>query len=147
MTRFDKRPSTELRQAVIERVGGCCEYCLSQLAYSPDPFVCEHIYPRVRGGKTELSNLALACGGCNGKKYDRTQAHDRITGQMVAIFHPRQDVWAEHFAWQDNYAQVVGLTPIGRATVELLALNREGVVNLRRALHTIGKHPPDFAVS
>jgi hypothetical protein len=36
----------------------------------------------------------------------------------------------------------IGLTPTGRATVERLQLNREGVVNLRRVLRTIGQHPP-----
>ena len=144
MTQSDKRPTIRIRRVVIERAWGCCEYCLSQIAYSPDPFVCEHIYPRVRGGKTVLSNLALACGGCNGKKYQHILAYDRVTGQMVSIFHPRQDVWGKQFAWQANYTQMVGLTPTGRATIELLTLNRVGVVNLRRALHMIGKHHPDF---
>ncbi len=37
---------------------------------------------------------------------------------------------------------MVGLTSIGRATIEKLQLNREGVVNLRYALRSIGKHPP-----
>ena len=137
MARSDKRPTAEMRTAIIEQAWGCCEYCLSQVAYSPDPFVCEHIHPRVRGGETAMANLALACGGCNGKKYNRVSAYDRTTGQMIPIFHPRQDVWLEHFVWQNNYTQVVGLTPVGRATVELLALNREGIVNLRHALHAI----------
>jgi hypothetical protein len=33
-------------------------------------------------------------------------------------------------------------TPTGRATIETLFLNREGVVNLRQLLYPIGKHPP-----
>jgi hypothetical protein len=34
------------------------------------------------------------------------------------------------------------LTPTGRATVEKLQLNREGVVNLRQVMAMAGKHPP-----
>jgi hypothetical protein len=37
----------------------------------------------------------------------------------------------------------MGLTPTGRATVETLHLNHEGVVNLRRVLFVVGLHPPD----
>jgi hypothetical protein len=37
---------------------------------------------------------------------------------------------------------IIGLTPIGRTTVEALQLNREGVVNLRRVLYAMGEHPP-----
>jgi hypothetical protein len=44
--------------------------------------------------------------------------------------------------WDEEFALILGVTPIGRATVEKLQLNRDGVVNLRRALHVIGRHPP-----
>ena len=64
--------------------------------------MCEHIYPRVLGGEMVLSNLALACSGCNVKKYNHVLAFDRITGEMVSIFHPRKVFWADHFTWQDN---------------------------------------------
>jgi len=37
---------------------------------------------------------------------------------------------------------IIGLTPTGRATVEVLKLNREGLVNLRQVLYAAGKHPP-----
>jgi len=51
--------------------------------------------------------------------------------------------WNEHFAWSLDFALIFGLTPTGRATAETLQMNREGVVNLRRALYIIGEHPPD----
>src|ERR1051326_8965524 len=35
-----------------------------------------------------------------------------------------------------------GLTPIGRATIAALDLNRIGLVNLRRVLPSFGEHPP-----
>jgi hypothetical protein len=33
------------------------------------------------------------------------------------------------------------LTDIGRTTVEALRLNRQGVINMRRALIRVGAHP------
>jgi hypothetical protein len=38
--------------------------------------------------------------------------------------------------------ELVGRTPIGRATVAQLQLNRPGVRNLRRLLRLAGEHPP-----
>jgi hypothetical protein len=37
---------------------------------------------------------------------------------------------------------MIGLTPVGRATIDRLQLNREGVINLRRILRAIEEHPP-----
>lgn len=37
---------------------------------------------------------------------------------------------------------MLGRTPIGRATVEALHLNRPELVNLRRLLRDVGEHPP-----
>ncbi|MEH1865930.1 MAG: hypothetical protein V7K69_13125 [Nostoc sp.] len=60
----------------------------------------------------------------------------------MALFHPRQQLWLEHFSWNDDSTQVIGKTPCGRATVSALQLNRVGVVNLRRLLTSAGLHPP-----
>ena len=115
------------------------------MRYSPDPFAVEHIVPRVAGGGNEPSNLALACQGCNNLKFVSIEAVDPVTGVMVPLFHPRQQRWSQHFLWSQDTTVVVGRTPIGRATVERLRLNREGVVNLRRVLATIGQHPPQIS--
>jgi hypothetical protein len=131
-----------LKQAVFERAHGCCEYCVSQVKYSPDPFSGEHIIPRSRGGTDDLENLALSCLGCNYKKYISIDAIDPLTGERVPLFHPRRDQWSEHFAWGDDFTLIYGITPTGRATVEKLELNREGLVNLRRVLVAFKKHPP-----
>ena len=130
------------KQFVAERASGCCEYCLSQAQFSPDPFSIEHILPHARGGSDDLANLALACQGCNSRKYTEIDAIDPVSGERVPLFHPRQDRWSDHFAWSDDFTLVIGLTPTGRATIEKLQLNREGVVNLRRVLNSIGAHPP-----
>lgn len=133
----------EQKQAVAERAKGCCEYCQCQALFSPDSFSIEHIVPRSRAGTSQLSNLALACQGCNNRKYTSVEAVDPVTGETVPLYHPRSQRWIDHFAWSPDYASILGLTPTGRATVEKLQLNRSGVVNLRRALHAVDKHPPE----
>jgi hypothetical protein len=130
------------KEAIARRAGECCEYCRSQARFSPDPFSIEHIRPRSKGGTDEDDNLALACQGCNNRKYTHVEARDPVSGNLVSLYHPRRQRWADHFSWNENFTLVIGLTPTGRATVELLKLNREGVVNLRRVLCTIEQHPP-----
>jgi 5-methylcytosine-specific restriction endonuclease McrA len=138
----DRRPTGRQKRAVAERAGGRCEYCLSPAAFSPDPFAVEHIQPRAEGGPTHLSNLAYSCQGCNNSKYAHTAGFDPTTGERVPLYHPRQHRWAEHFTWSADFLEVVGYTPIGRATVAQLQLNRPGVVNLRRLLLLAAEHPP-----
>lgn len=133
---------SELRQEVAKRAGGCCEYCRSQAKYAMQSFSIEHIVPLSKGGLTTASNLALACQGCNNHKYTKTSGHDPISEAIVPLFHPRNQHWNDHFSWNDDFTLVIGITPTGRATVEELGLNREGVVNLRRILYEVGEHPP-----
>jgi hypothetical protein len=137
----ERRISADVREQVSVRAGGCCEYCRSQARYATQSFSVEHILPRVQGGATTLDNLALACQGCNNHKYDNVAAPDPVSGQLAPLYHPRRDRWDMHFAWSDDFTLIIGITPIGRATVETLHLNRDGVVNLRRLLYTIGQHP------
>jgi pSer/pThr/pTyr-binding forkhead associated (FHA) protein len=61
---------------------------------------------------------------------------------LVPLYHPRNQQWSDHFAWNEDFSLIIGLTATGRATVETLQINREGVVNLRRVLYTMGEHPP-----
>ena len=137
-----RRVSARQRRAVVERARGCCEYCGSQARYSTQSFSVEHIWPRDKGGLTVLDNLALACQGCNNHKHVKTEAFDPVNKELVPLFHPRRQRWRDHFAWDHSYTRVIGLTPTGRATVEALHLNREGLINLRRALFAMREHPP-----
>ncbi len=89
-----------------------------------------------------LENLALSCQGCNNHKYNKTEGRDNISGTIASLYNPRQQKWHEHFAWNEDFTLVIGLTPTGRTTVETLQLNRNGVVNLRRVLYAMGEHPP-----
>jgi hypothetical protein len=132
----------ELRRLVSARARGCCEYCRSQARFAPEAFSIEHITPRSAGGPTIESNLALSCQGCNSYKATRLDARDPRTDLSAALFNPREQKWSDHFAWEDDYTAIRGLTPTGRATIEALRLNREGLVNLRWALYEVGEHPP-----
>src|SRR5258705_8946957 len=138
----EPRVSARQRAEVIRRACGCCEYCRAQEKFAPDPFSVEHIVPVVKGGISALTNLAYSCQGCNGRKYVSLEALDPGTGDVVLLYHPRQHSWTDHFAWNEDCTLVIGLTPIGRATVEKLQLNRSGLVNLRRVLYAFGEHPP-----
>lgn len=134
--------TVEEQRIIIERAQYRCEYCQSWMNYATQPFVFEHIIPHSRGGDTTKENLALACGGCNGHKYNKTEAPDPLSGRMVPLYNPRQQRWQDHFSWNEDFTRVVGLTATGRATIKALRMNRPGVVNMRKLLRTVGKHPP-----
>ena len=134
--------SKKIKQEVFIRAKFICEYCLTQLAFSSQPFVCEHIIPTIKNGTDDLDNLASSCGGCNGHKYDKIVGRDPVTNQVVPLFNPRSMIWQEHFKWSSDLLFILGITDIGRATIETLKLNREGVVNIRLAALLLGRHPP-----
>jgi hypothetical protein len=134
--------NAQQRKFVFQRAKDRCEYCLSPLSHSIQPFDIEHIILEVKGGTDDSDNLASACGGCNGHKYTKIHSIDPFDNQSVALYHPRLMHWQEHFIWSDDYLEIIGISPIGRATVKTLNLNRLGVVNVRRLLLLDGLHPP-----
>ena len=134
--------TVEEQQLVMARANGPCEYCQCPMEYSAQPFVFEHIIPIARGGETSVDNLAFACGGCNGHKHTKVEALDSATQELTQLYRPRRHQWHEHFAWSDDYLLIIALTPIGRATIETLKMNRTGVINIRRLLRLYGQYPP-----
>jgi len=127
-----------LRSFVCHRAGDVCEYC--RLPQSSSRFVrfhIEHIIARQHGGQSEEGNLALSCGYCNHHKGPNIAGLDPESGQLIPLFNPRRDGWSDHFAWNDTI--LVGLTPMGRATVELLAINDWQRVELRDNLRSLGE--------
>jgi HNH endonuclease len=135
---MSERMTAKMRQTVAERAKGYCEYCVCSDCFSPQPFSIDHIFPKVRGGKTVLENLALICQGCNNHKYDKVEGLDAESKEMTSLYHPRQQVWSEHFTWNDDYQKMIGLTATGRATIEALKLNLDRVVNSDLAPFSIG---------
>jgi len=137
-----KIPKT-LRLLVMQRGEYRCEYCKSPMAFSTQRFQIEHIYPLAKGGESQADNLALACNGCNNHKHAKTSAFDPISKEEVPLFHPRTQIWHEHFGWGEDLTTVIGLTPVGRATVLLLQINRAELLRMRQILKTVHLHPPE----
>ena len=129
-----------LRREVTVRAGHRCEYCRLAQAGQEAAFHVDHIHPIAEGGETVPENLALACVSCSLRKGARLHARDPQTGREAALFHPRAHRWEEHFAWKGN--RVTGLTPTGRATVDLLKMNRALIVAIRAEERLHGRHPP-----
>ncbi len=132
--------SVELRRLVTERAGNRCEYCGLAQEGQEATFHVDHISPIKQGGQTVAENLALACVSCSLRKSARETAVDPESGIEVALFHPRRDVWGDHFEWNEEV--VVGKTPSGRATVEALRMNRILILAIRREEALRGRHPP-----
>jgi hypothetical protein len=103
----------------------------------------EHIIPRTRGGSDDESNLWLSCSLCNRYKGSQTAGVDPLDGSLVALFNPRAQIWGEHFCWSSDGTLILGVTSIGRATVEVLRLNNELAVEVRRNWVLAGWHPPE----
>jgi hypothetical protein len=100
----------------------------------------DHIIAEKHRGPTILENLALACFHCNNHKGPNIAGVDAETQTITRLFHPRQDRWSDHFSWRG--AILVGTTPVGRATVEVLAINVRHRVIHRQALIDEGVFPP-----
>lgn len=132
----------KIKNIVFTRAFGLCEYCKSPANISSQSFVIEHIIAKSKNGTSNLDNLALACQGCNNHKYNKLIGFDFISKIEVDLFHPRLDIWSEHFSWSDDTLQVIGITATGRVTIEHLKLNRIELLNLRHLLFNAGNHPP-----
>ena len=126
----------ELRRLVAERAGRRCEYCLLPQAVALHRHEPDHIIPLQHGGETDGDNLALACLRCNRYKEPNVGSIDPLTGQLVPLFHPRPQVWEQHFQIVD--ALIKPLTPEGRVTVRLLRLNEPDRLAERQRLIEAG---------
>lgn len=130
-----------LRKQITEHAKGFCEYCqASQLVIIE--MEIDHIVPESAGGLTIAENLCLACVGCNHFKGNFQTGIDPQTNQIIPLFNPRTQNWVDHFRWSDNGIYLLGLTPIGRATIERLKINRELAVKARERWAKVGWHPP-----
>ncbi|MCL4267029.1 MAG: HNH endonuclease [Anaerolineae bacterium] len=127
-----------LRATVRELDNHRCAYCQSPEILAVTPFEIDHIVPQKAGGKTELDNLCLASPECNRHKYARQTAVDPQTNHQIALFHPRQQAWADHFVWNEQHTHLIGLTPAGRATISALNMNRPRLIHLRQLWVKLG---------
>jgi hypothetical protein len=129
----------KLRKLVIQRASNRCEYCGLSQEGQEATFYIDHIIPVSAGGESIPENLALACVSCSLRKAARETAVDPLSGEEVSLYHPRQDTWNEHFHWDGVY--LVGLTAIGRATLDTLQMNRRLILAIRAEEVRLGRHP------
>ena len=127
---MSNRVPTSIARRVRERADDRCEYCGLCQAGQEATFHIDHIKPRRDGGASQLDNLALACVSCSLRKGARTEGPDPTTGEMVRLFDPRRDRWEEHISIAEDW-RLIGRTPLGRATVALLDMNRPLAVAIR----------------
>lgn len=73
-------------------------------------------------------------------KSAKQYAIDPLTGSEAQIFNPRVQGWQEHFACEGS--SIIGRTPIGRATVDTLAMNRDIMLAIRHEEALFGRYPP-----
>lgn len=129
-----------LRSQVEKRAGHRCEYCQLSNAGQEATFHIDHVVPRIASGPTTIENLALACVSCSLRKGARQTAMDPRSGQILPLFNPRTQRWSDHFRWDD--LRIKARTPIGRVTIQALALNRPQILGIRREEFARDRHPP-----
>jgi hypothetical protein len=126
------------RRLVRRRAGDRCEYCRLPQAAAPFlTFHVEHIQAQQHGADDAPDNLALACPDCNRYKGPNLSTLDSQAGTVIRLFHPRTDVWEEHFELRG--ALIVGRTDIGAATARLLQMNSEQRIHVRAELLANGE--------
>ena len=132
-----------VEQSVRQAAQNRCGYCLSPQRLVMARMEIDHIVPISKGGSDEESNLWLACPLCNRHKGNRTTAIDPETGNSVLLFNPRIQNWFDHFTWSRDGLRIIGLTPIGRATVVALHLDDDpDALFVRSFWVEAGWHPP-----
>jgi hypothetical protein len=109
------------RQQVRLRANGRCEYCRKSEMVSTYEFHVDHIIPPMHGGSSDFNNLAWACFECNVKKGTNVASYDPYSEELTPLYNPRTQSWSEHFEVVDD--QIVGKTPVGRVTVNVLDMN------------------------
>jgi len=126
-----------LQRRIRLRAGNHCEYCGISQAGQEATFHVDHVRPRRDGGPTVQENLALACVSCSLRKGARIQARDPESGEPASVFNPRIHRWTEHFELAKDFS-IFGKTPIGRASIELLRMNRPVAIEIRERVSRQG---------
>lgn len=76
-------------------------------------------------------------------RYEKERAVRGVIRGLVGkarFFIPVVNWWGNHFTWKNN--RVVGITPSGHGTVDLLKMNRLLAVEIRKEERMDARHPP-----
>ena len=131
--------SMAIRQLVRARAGLRCEYCHLAEGDAFLPHEPDHIVGEKHGGTSAADKLALSCFDCNRFKGSDVASYDPESGALVPLFNPRTQVWSEHFTTFGG--EIIGSTPVGRATARLLKFNLPVRVEVRTVLAEKQRRP------
>lgn len=129
-----------LESLVWKRAANRCEYCQVLQAHDRLPFQIDHVIAKKHRGPTNAGNLCLACFADNNHKGPNVAGVDPANRRIVSLFNPRRHKWARHFRWEGPV--LIGLSPIGRATIVVLEINLPYRVAFRQGLIDEGVFPP-----
>ena len=136
--------SDDLRHLVASRADYLCEYCLIHEDVTFFGCQVDHIISLKHGGSTESNNLAYACTFCNRRKGSDIASIEAETGNLVGLYNPRVDKWADHFRLNGKILEP--LTGIGEATARILGFNSADRILEREALISAGHYPTTEAL-
>ena len=127
-------PDRSIRKLVSDRAQNCCEYCLITESLTLVSHQVDHVVAEKHGGKTIEENLALSCSLCNQAKGGDIPPIDAETGEVIRLYHPRQDQWQENFQIEESSGVIYPLTAIWQVTIQLLKINRSACLPYRQML-------------
>jgi hypothetical protein len=109
---------------------------------------CESTATTEYRARMALGYRRFRCGDCQRAFNERggtpfncacVDGEDPVSGQAVALFNPRAQVWADHFQWSEQRPfEIEGITAYGRATVVRLQMNPPDLVGIRHLLAELG---------
>ena len=126
------------RRLIQERAANRCDYCLVHAEDADIRHEVDHIIAEKHGGATHIDNLAYACFICNNNKGSDI-ASLSIEGAITRFFHPRTDVWNEHFRIEGD--QIFPLTAVAEATHRIFVFNSSNRRTERRGLQLLNRYP------
>jgi HNH endonuclease len=133
MSKSSPYVNPKLRKTVIVEANDRCEYCRIKQAFIEYLFHLDHIISLKHGGLTNRLNLCLACPDCNFNKGTNLGTYlFPPSRNFTPLFHPRIDIWEEHFREIDGFIEP--LTEVGEATARILMFNTPERIILRRLL-------------
>lgn len=118
----------KFKEELFQEFDGKCCYC-GVKAYSPKMVDIEHFKPKslYPDLANDYENLLITCRECNIYKGPYFPLNDN--GEPL-LLNPRKDNFSEHIKICEN-GYLEGLTERGKATIDTLKLNREGLVEQR----------------
>jgi hypothetical protein len=125
------------RELVRRRADNDCEYCLLCQEHSAVPHQSSISSQRSMAGPTTRPTWRLRVTVTISARAPTFRGIDPLTGELVALFHPRRDRRADHFTIR--VPRIEGVTPCGRATVRVLAMNDVRRLELRSELSVGGR--------